>query len=84
MKAVNSLEKYVEIDNLIIFKNDNSDFVDFCNNHNDNIINVCECIREIKSYINGINENEFENESEYNLVMHYMREIKEIIKKVID
>lgn len=84
MKPVNSLEHYVEIDNLLIDKNEKSDFVDFCNAQNDDIIEVCECIREISSFINNVEENDFDTEKEYNITKYYLNQISEIIKKVID
>lgn len=84
MKAYNNLKKYIEIDNIIIDKDNDDDFTEFCQNHIDDIDEMLTCVDEILFYIDNMEENDFDNTSEYNLVMYYMRQIKEIIKKVID
>lgn len=84
MKAYNNLKKYIEIDNIIIDKDNDDDFTEFCQNHIDDIDEMLTCVDEILFYIDNMEENDFDNASEYNLVMYYMRQIKEIIKKVID
>lgn len=82
-KAVNNLVDYVELDNAIV-ERDNSDFANYCQSHCEDITEVCDCIKLIRDYIDNLSDNDFEKYSEYQLVISYMQEIKDTIKKVLD
>lgn len=84
MKPYNRLREYVELDKNIIERDEISDFIRFCDQHCDDITDVCDCLDEIKSFIDSIDYNDFAIYDEYRSVMAYMNDIKDIIKKVID
>lgn len=84
MKPYNRLREYVELDKNIIERDEISDFIRFCDQHCDDITDVCDCLDEIVGYIDRLDENDFEKYEEYCFVKSFLEPIKDIIKKVID
>lgn len=78
------LKDYIETDDVLIDKSEDSDFAKFCDEHCNDIESVLDCIDEIDNYIDELDENDFEKYRDYNLVYCHLQEIKDLIKKVVD
>ena len=84
-KAVNNLRGYVEINDIIIrLEGEETDFPKFCDEHCRDIEEVCDCVELIRDYISNLDDNDFEKYDDYKLVKHYMYDIEQLIKKVLD
>ena len=87
MKAINSLKKYVKLDYEQIEPLEDSDFRDFCLNHDEDINELIGCVEEIKAYVEEIkcmSMCEFENEKAYSWANHIANDIQDIYKKYVD
>ena len=87
MKAINSLKEYVELDKKLMEEFEESDFRDFCLNHDDDIMELIGCVLEIKAYVEEIkcmSMCEFENEKACYWANHIANDIQDIYKKYID
>ena len=84
MGVVSRLEDYVNLDENIIDYDEASDFAKFCNGHCADIMDLIGCVKEIKSCIKELDEDDFGTYDEYNLVRVHYEKIYDIIKKVLD
>lgn len=81
----NRLREYVDIDRVMgsaTPDDEKSDFDLFCEQHCDDISTVLDCLYEINSYIDELDENNFDKTSDYEMVKAYLKPIKDLIKKV--
>ena len=84
MGAIKNLKEYIELDDVVVDKTEESDFSKFCSQHCQDIDEVVTALEEVFRIIRNLDDNDFDNYHDYQIVYAYYQKIYDEIKYVLD